>query len=159
MSDSWDLFMDALVQESGALSAMNAAALELTGALVARDPEAIAQAERALDASRQLYSKAAGVRRSMQVRGFGAATLRQVCAHAPRHLAATFNARLSELVTLSISLGITIANNKSLILAGMERLLQVTTALQRASNEEPGTYRRRGFVPPPSNSVLVSSRA
>jgi hypothetical protein len=54
---------------------------------------------------------------------------------------------------------ITSGNNKSLIAAGMERLIKITTAMQKAANAEPQTYKRRGFIPPPTNSVLLSSRA
>jgi hypothetical protein len=68
------------------------------------------------------------------------------------------NQRLVELTTTSISLGITTSNNKALILSGMDRLMKVTAALQKAHSDGPGTYKRRGVVPPPSNSVLMSSK-
>jgi hypothetical protein len=95
----------------------------------------------------------------MQARGFGKMSLRQVCTYAPRRFAATFNQRLYELATMSIGVRITTNNNKALIVGGLDRLMKVTSALQRAASQGPGTYRRRGFVPPPTNSVLVSSKA
>ncbi|MEO9170399.1 MAG: hypothetical protein ABI278_04425 [Candidatus Aquilonibacter sp.] len=140
------------------LARMNEAALRLTRALVESLVEAIFETEQELDNARRAYQSACGKRRGMQVRGFGTMTLRQVCAYAPRNMRLPLNSRLSELSTGSISLGITMNNNKALIASGMERIMKVTSALQKATNDGPGTYRRRGFVPPPSNSVLVSSQ-
>ena len=157
MTDSWETFIAALADESALLAQMNAAAVKLTDALVQSEPDGIASAERALESARKVYVTAAGRRRGMQTRGFGTLTLRQVCAYAPRPLAAQIGQRLVELTTGSISLGITVNNNKALIASGMERLMKVTSVLQKAASDAPGTYKRRGFVPPPSNSVLVSS--
>ncbi len=159
MNDSWESFAGALQEESLALGRVNEAALALTKALVYNEIEAIGIAERDLDAARKLFQAAAGKRRGMQVRGFGRLTLRQVCAYAPRKMLPYFNHRLSELATRSISLRITTENNKSLIVSGMDRLIKVTCALQKAAAEKTGTYKRRGYVAPPSNSVLVSSNA
>jgi hypothetical protein len=159
VSDSWETFAGALQEESAALSRVHDAALRLTRALVQSSPEEITLTERALDGARRAYQTSASKRRGMQTRGFGQMTLRQVCAYAPRRLGAVMNQRLYELTTLSIGLKITANNNKALIVGGLDRLVQVTSALQRAANEGPKTYRRRGFVPPPTNSVLVSSRA
>ena len=159
MSDSWDTFIAALGEESAALGRVHAAASELTKVLVGGTPAEIMTAERVLDGARRAYQASSGKRRAMQNRGFGRMTLRQVCGYAPRRLAPAINQRLYELTTLSIGLRISANNNKALIVGGLDRLMQVTTALQKAANEGPRTYRRRGFIPPPSNSVLVSSKA
>jgi hypothetical protein len=159
VSDSWDAFATALLEESRQLRIVHGYALKLQEALVARDVGNIAAAERDLDESRKTYQSASGKRRGMQVRGFGTLTLRQVCAYAPRAMWPVLNQRVVELTTTSISLGITNNNNKALIMNGMTRLMKVTAALQKAANDGPGTYKRRGFVPPPTNSVLVSSKA
>ncbi len=159
MNDSWETFIAVLGDEASLLSNVHDAAQRLTRALVANELDEVAAAERALDAARQGYQTASAKRRGMQVRGFGNLTLRQVCAYAPRNLWPTLNQRLTELTTTSIALGITNNNNKSLIMSGMQRLMKVTSALQAASNDGPRTYKRRGIVAPPSNSVLVSSKA
>ena len=159
MNDSWDAFAAALTEETTLLARLNDAALRLTQALVASDVELISAAERQVDSARQAYQSASGKRRGMQVRGFGTLTLRQVCAYAPRAMWPMLGARVNELTTTSIALGITTNNNKALILGGMDRLMKVTSALQKAHNDGPGTYKRRGHVPPPTNSVLVSSKA
>lgn len=159
MSDSWEAFAVALQEESAALGRVHEAAMRLTKALVVNSPADITACERALDGARKAFATSSGKRRGMQTRGFGQMTLRQVCAYAPRRFAPVLNQRLYELTTLSIGLKITGNNNKALIAGGLDRLMQVTSALQQARNEGPKTYRRRGFVPPPTNSVLVSSRA
>ncbi|HVA34442.1 MAG TPA: hypothetical protein VNG31_09855 [Candidatus Baltobacteraceae bacterium] len=159
MSDSWETFATALQDESAALARVHDAALKLTKALVKSTAEEILVAERGLDGARRAYQTLSVKRRGMQTRGFGKMSLRQVCAYAPRRLMPTFNQRLYELTTYSIGLRITSSNNKALIAGGLDRLMKVTAALQRAANEGPRTYRRRGFVPPPTNSVLLSSRA
>ncbi len=159
MNDSWDAFAAALQDEAVLLGRVQEFAQRLTQALVENDVTRIAQAERDLDAARQAYQSASAKRRGMQVRGFGALTLRQACAYAPRAMWPVLNQRIVELTTTSIALGITTNNNKALITSGMERLMKITSALQKAASDGPGTYKRRGFVPPPSNSVLVSSKA
>ena len=159
MTDSWDAFAAALQEESTLLMRLQDIAQRLTQALVANDLEQISNAERELDSARQAYQSASGKRRGMQVRGFGSLSLRQVCGYAPRAMWPVLGQRIAELTTTSIALGITTNNNKSLIIGGMERLMKVTSALQKAHNDGPGTYKRRGFLPPPSNSVLVSSKA
>ncbi len=158
MTDSWDFFVAALAEEATLLARMNESAQRLTRALVASEAEAIFSTEQELDGARRAYQSACGKRRGMQVRGFGTMTLRQVCAYAPRNMRMPLNQRLTELTTGSIALGITANNNKALIASGMERLMKITSALQKATSDGPGTYKRRGFVPPPSNSVLVSSK-
>jgi hypothetical protein len=159
VSDSWDAFSAALLDEAMLLRRVHDAALALTAALVARNVTQISETERSLDGARRAHLTASGKRRGMQVRGFGTLTLRQVCAYAPRTMWPTLNQRVVELTTTSISLGITNNNNKALIMNGMDRLMKVTAALQKAANDGPGTYKRRGYVPPPTNSVLVSSSA
>ncbi len=159
MSDSWEAFATALSEESQLLRRTHDAALALTKALVRSDAVEILECERGLDSARRAYHSASGKRRGMQIRGFGSLTLRQVCLYAPRPLWPTLNQRLVELTTTSIGLRITNNNNKALIQSGMQRLVKITTALQKAANDTPGTYKRRGFVPPPTNSVLVSSKA
>ncbi len=158
MSDSWELFAKALGAESDALRVLGERAQVLSKTLVQLDAEQILAAQKALEEARESFSKAASERRAMQVRGFGTMTLRQVCSYAPRALALEMNQRLAELMTTSIGVTITNNNNKALIAGGMDRLVKTTLAMQRAASE-PGTYRRRGFVAPPSNSVLVSSKA
>jgi hypothetical protein len=159
MTDSWESFASALQDESAALARVHDTALKLTQALVRNKPSEITLADRALDGARRAYATTSAKRRGMQARGFGNMALRQVCAYAPRRFAPAFNQRLYELTTLSIGLKITANNNKALIASGLDRLMRVTSAIQRAASQGPKTYRRRGFIPPPTNSVLVSSRA
>lgn len=158
MSDSWEHFAKALGAESEALRVLGERAQVLSKALVQLDADQVLAAQKALEEARESFSKAASERRAMQVRGFGTMTLRQVCSYAPRALAWEMNQRLAELMTTSIGVTITNNNNKALIAGGMDRLVKTTLAMQRAASE-PSTYRRRGFVAPPSNSVLVSSKA
>ena len=159
MTDSWEAFSTALHEESAALARVADAAQKLTRALVRSTPNEILVAEQALDAAGRGYQTLSSKRRSMQTRGFGKMSLREVCAYAPRRLRGPLNQRLYELTTLSIGMRISANNNKALIAGGLDRLMKVTAALQRAANEGPKTYRRRGFIPPPNNSVLLSSRA
>jgi hypothetical protein len=157
-ADSWDAFAAALVDESAALRRLCGAAQHLTSVLVSGSPDDIVEADRQLNVARTLYNGVSGKRRNMQVRGFGTMTLQQVCQYAPRHLSAQVNQRLAELTYGSISLGITIGNNKSLIVAGLERLVKTTSKLQETMTERTGVYKRRGYVAPPGASVLVSSK-
>ncbi len=158
MSDSWETFAAAMHEESRALHGLNVAALGLTRVLVHGDPEKILAADRALNAARAEHQAACGKRRGMQVRGFGSMTLQQVCAYAPRPVAAQISARLAELRYGARALGITNSNNKSLIASGIERLVKVTAKLQETATERTGVYKRRGYVAPPGASVLVSSK-
>ncbi|HZT11292.1 MAG TPA: hypothetical protein VFA29_00680 [Candidatus Baltobacteraceae bacterium] len=157
-SDSWDAFNMALWEESVGLQRVNAAAYHLTTVLVNGDPEAITQADRSLNAARVEHQAASAKRRGMQVRGFGNMTLQQVCLYAPPHMVAHLSQRLSELRYGSIALGITLNNNKSLIVAGLDRLMKITGKLQETMTERSGVYKRRGFVAPPGASVIVSSK-
>ncbi|MFN2448631.1 MAG: hypothetical protein ABR508_02390 [Candidatus Baltobacteraceae bacterium] len=155
--DSWDAFAGMLGDEAAALSRLNAAALYLTQVLVDGTPDGILEADRQLNSARTAHAAASAKRRGMQVRGFGQMTLQQVCNYAPRHLWPRFNQRLAELTYGSISLGITLGNNKSLIVAGLERLVKITSKLQENMSERTGVYKRRGFVAPVAASVLMSS--
>lgn len=159
MKDSWEIFLAALGDESETLNRVHTAALSLTQALVDGSPTMIRDAERSLESARVAFTSASSRRRGIQIRGFGQLGLHAVCGYAPRRLSQAFFGRISELTTHSIGLKITSNNNKALIAAGMERLVNITGAMQKAASDGAGTYKRRGFVPPPSNSVLVSSRA
>jgi hypothetical protein len=155
----WQKFADLLAEENRLLGALSEAALRLTDALVANDPEAIDAAERRVEAQRVLHGTAYAQRVAMQRRGFGTLTLHQVCAYAPPALRRAMYGCVHELGIRGISLKLTVSNNKALILAGMERLARTVAVLQRAGTEQTGTYRRRGVVPPPDGSVIVSRRA
>lgn len=158
MSDSWEAFAGALQDEAAAMHRLNTAALALTQVLVDGTPEAIMDADRGLNEARNAHQSASAKRRGMQVRGFGSMSLQQVCSYAPPHLTGQLNQRMAELAYGSISLGITITNNKSLIVAGLERLVKTTSKLQESMTERTGVYKRRGYVAPPGASVLMSSK-
>ncbi|MDB5093347.1 MAG: hypothetical protein JWO85_1448 [Candidatus Eremiobacteraeota bacterium] len=155
----WQKFGELLSEESRLLGDLGNAALGLTQALVDNDPEAIERAERRVEAQLVLHASAYGQRIGMQQRGFGKLTLPQVCAYAPPPLRRAMQASVQEITVRGIALRITVSNNKALILAGMERLARTVAVMQRAGTEQPGTYKRRGTVPPPSGSVIVSRRA
>lgn len=155
----WQRFAELLAEENRLLGALGHAALRLTDALVANDPDGIEAAERRVEAQRVLHGTAYAQRIAMQRRGFGQLTLTQVCAYAPPALRRTMYGTVHELGTRGIALKLTVSNNKALILAGMERLARTVAVLQRAGTEQTGTYRRRGVVPPPDGSVIVSRRA
>jgi hypothetical protein len=147
-----------LQDEADAMRQLNTAALSLTQVLIDGTPEAIMKADGDLNDARSAHQAASARRRGMQVRGFGSMTLRQVCSYAPRHLSAQMNQRLAELTYGSVSLGITLTNNKSLIVAGLDRLVKTTAKLQESMTERTGVYKRRGYVAPPGASVIVSSK-
>ena len=155
----WQTFCELLAEESRLLGELGDAALRLTDALVENDADAIELAERRVEAQRVLHGTAYAQRIAMQRRGFGTLTLPQVCAYAPPALRRRLYGSSHEITTRGIALGITVSNNKALILAGMERLARTVAVLQRAGTEQTGTYRRRGVVPPPDGSVIVSRRA
>jgi hypothetical protein len=155
----WQTFSELLAQESLRLGELGTATLVLTEALVANDSDAIETAERRVEARRLLHGTAYAERVAMQRRGFNTLTLAQVCAYAPPALRRGLQATAHEISTRTIGLQITVQNNKSLILAGMERLARTVAVLQRAGTEQTGTYRRRGVVPPPDGSVIVSRKA
>lgn len=158
-SDSWDVFVEALRHEAELLAKLETSSLELTSALVERDIARIESVNARLERDWMAHQSASRKRQGMQRRGFGAMNLRQVVAYAPRPLAMRARGYCSELTYRAISLGITTQNNKQLLISGMDRLLKVVMLLQRASAEQPRTYRRRGLIAPPDNSVLVSSKA
>jgi hypothetical protein len=155
----WQKFAQLLGEENRLLAELNAAALALTDALVKNEPEAIDHAERRLEAQRVLHGTAYAQRIAMQRAGFGTLTLEQVCAYAPGTLRRWMYGTVHQIVTRGTELRLTVANNKALILAGLERLARTVAVLQRAGTEQTGTYRRRGIVPPPEGSVIVSRRA
>lgn len=157
-SDSWEAFGMALRDEAESLRRLNAAALHLTQVLVDGSPEAILESDRALNAARVVHQTACSRRRGMQARGFGEMSLQQVCRYAPRHVAPYLHKCLAEITYGSISLGITISNNKSLIVAGLQRLVDVTHKMQEHATERTGIYKRRGYVAPPGASVIMSSK-
>lgn len=157
-ADSWEAFGIALRDEVESLRRLNAAALHLTQVLVDGSPEAILESDRTLNAARELHQAACSKRRGMQARGFGRMSLEQVCRYAPRHIAPYLHRCHSDLTYGSISLGITISNNKSLIVAGLQRLVSVTQKIQEQASERTGVYKRRGYVAPPGASVLVSNK-
>jgi hypothetical protein len=155
----WQKFADLLFAESRMLGELGDAALGLTDALVVNEPDAIESAERRVEGRRVLHGTMYAQRIAMQRRGFGTLTLPQVCAYAPPALRRSMYATMHEIDTRGIALKLTVSNNRALILAGMERLARTVAVLQRAGTEQTGTYRRRGVVPPPDGSVIVSRRA
>jgi hypothetical protein len=158
VSDPWDLFGGMVDEEAETLQRLNDAALALTRVLVSGSPEAIANADRDLNQARIAHQHASAKRRSMQVRGFGSMPLQQVCAYAPRPVAIRLSQKIAELRYGAISLRLTIENNKSLIVAGLDRLIGITSRLQESASERTGVYKRRGYVAPPGASVIVSSK-
>jgi hypothetical protein len=159
MSDSWDSFAEVLTEETRAMSHLHAAALELTNALVTAGPNEIRQVTENVEKCRRDHARHAVARRSMQRRGFGKMSLREVGNYAPRQFHTLFQTRLYELHYFAASLRITNDNNKALVVAGMDRLLKIVDVLQRAASEQTGTYRRRGLKPKKDASVIVSQRA
>jgi hypothetical protein len=155
----WQTFATLLGEENRLMAELNSAALALTDALVKNEPDVIDAAERRLEAQRVLHGTAYAQRVAMQKAGFGALTLEQVCAYAPTPLRRWMYGTVHQIVTRGTELRLTVANNKALILAGLERLARTVAVLQRAGTEQTGTYRRRGIVPPPDGSVIVSRRA
>ena len=157
--NAWKRFGYLLSEENRLLGELGQKALILTDALVANVPEQIESAERHLEAARLLHATAYNARMSMQKSGFGGLTLQQVCAYAPPALRREFYNLSHQITVRGIALRMTVSNNKALILAGLERLARTVAIMQRASTEQTGTYKRRGIIPPPEGSVLVSRRA
>jgi len=158
-ADSWRAYGDMLAAENKALAQLGSAALEMTQALAGGKPAAIEAADKKVNAYRVVFTVAHDRRMQMQKRGFGDLTLAQVCHYAPAPMRRPLAALVRDMEIRGIALRITISNNKALILAGMERLQRVVRVLQESMSEKPGTYKRRGVVPPPSGSVLVSRKA
>ena len=155
----WQNYAELVFRENSALAELGTAALNLTQALIANDPDAIEHAERHLEAWRLRHAAAYTERTGMQRRGFGELTLAQVASYAPPALRARLNAAAHEMHTRTIALQLTVSNNKALILAGLERLARTVAFMQKVGTEQTGTYRRRGIIPPPDGSVIVSRRA
>src|ERR1700722_1068000 len=155
----WQQFARLVGEENRRLAELNAAALRLTDALAGNDPAAIDAAERRLEGQRVRHGTAFAQRIAMQRTGFGTLTLEQVSAYAPGSLRRWLHGTVQQLATRGPELRLTVSNNKSLFLAGLERLARTVAVLQRAGTEQTGTYRRRGIVPPPEGSVIVSRRA
>lgn len=155
----WQKFAELLGEENRLLGELTGAAMRLTDALVNNEPAAIEAAERRLEAQRVLHGTAYAQRVAMQRRGFGTLTLEQVCAYAPGPLRRWMYGTVHQIVTRGTELRLSVSNNKALILAGLERLARTVAVLQRAGTEQTGTYRRRGIVPPPEGSVIMSRRA
>jgi hypothetical protein len=158
-AESWGGFADALRQECAELARVEDISLALTSALIERNASRIGSVNEQLEAARVAHQAMQAKRHAMQRRGFGELPLTKVIDYAPRAVAMKLRGYSSQLAYRAISIGITTRNNKSLILAGMDRLLKVVTLLQRTASDQPRTYRRRGVVPPPDNSVLVSRKA
>jgi len=159
MSDSWNSFADMLRAERDQIRVLNVIAMELTNALVENDTTAISLAERKLEVEQSRHNAVFLRRVETQKRGFGDMTIASVIAYAPREIAWNLYGDMCEIQVSTRGLALTNENNKSLILAGMDRLMRTVAFIQRAGTEQPGTYKRRGTVPPPDGSVLVSRRA
>jgi hypothetical protein len=155
----WQSFAKLLGEENRLLAELNVAALKLTEALVANVPEQIDGAERRLEAQRVLHGVAYAQRIAMQKQGFGDLTVQQVCAYAPPTLRRWMHGTVHQIGIRGIELKLTVSNNKALILAGLERLARTVALLQSTATEQTGTYRRRGVIPPPEGSVIVSRKA
>jgi len=159
MNDSWNSFADMLRAERDQLRVLNTVAVELTNALVEDNAEAISLAERKLEVEQSRHNAVFVRRTETQKRGFGDMSIASVIAYAPREIAWNLYGDMCEIQVSTHALGITNENNKALIVAGMDRLMKTVAIIQRAGTEQPGTYKRRGTVPPPDGSVLVSRRA
>jgi hypothetical protein len=159
MSASWDGFRALLAEEARLLGELGTAALVMTNALVTRDLDAINAAERRLEGQRIMHQNAQRRRLQMQRTGFGELTLEQVCAYAPGPMRRVFLNLSRDLTIKGISLAITVNNNKALLIAGMDRLQKTVQAIHDSMTESTGTYKRRGTVPRPQGSVIVSRKA
>ncbi len=159
MSDSWQSFVSTLSAEAALLAAVGECALTLTEALVQNDPDAIERAERKLDYHRREHFNALEERMAMQRRGFGDLRLAAIAQYAPPPIRLQLDGCIADLRSRAVSLSLTNQNNRVLIAAGMDRLRKTVSILQHSAAEKPGTYKRRGIVPPTDASVLVSQRA
>ena len=159
MSASWEGFRALLQEETRLLGELNNMALTMTDALVQRDIEKLNITERRLEGQRILHEQARRKRVEMQRAGFGELTLEQVCTYAPAPMRRGFLQLSRELTIRGISLAMTLHNNKTLIIAGMDRLQKTVQLIHDAMVESTGTYKRRGNVPKPSGSVIVSRKA
>jgi len=155
MSDSWESFIEILGRECAAFGAVNEKALEMSVALVQNVPERIHETQRALESARKGLVSARSQRRAMQQRGFGNMSLKKVCRFAPPPAAAQISARMRQLTYYTIKLDLINSNNRALILGAMERLMAIVAVMRRVQMQ-PLTYKRRGMVPPPDRSMIVS---
>jgi len=156
---SWQAFADALGDENQSLAELGAAALAMTSALVFGTAGEIAAVDLRVDLQRIRHAQAHGRRMTMMRSGFGELTLREVCGHAPAPLRRAVFTSLRELRTRGIALQITVANNKTLINAGLTRIAKTNAVMQECLSEQTGTYRRRGKMVSPSASLIVSRKA
>ena len=156
---SWQLFADALAEESESLGELGAAALAMTSALVFGPAAKIEASDRSVEAQRIRHAHAHLRRVTMMKSGFGDLTLRQVCGYAPAPLRRNVFSSLRDLRTRGIALQITVANNKALINAGLARIASTIAVMQKALSEQTGTYRRRGTLAKPNGSLIVSRKA
>lgn len=158
MSDSWESFVETLAQECAAFGAVNERALELSDALVQNSAEKIHATQRGLEDARKQLVAVRSRRRGMQNRGFGNLSLKKVARYAPPAIRAQILVRLRELTYYSIKLDLVNSNNRALILGAMERLMAIVAVMRRVQLQ-PLTYKRRGVVPPPEHSMIVSHEA
>jgi hypothetical protein len=159
VSASWDAFRTLLQEECRLLGDLSTAAMALTDALVNNDVERIGATERRLEGQRVVHLQAQRQRLAMQKTGFGDLTLEQVCAYAPGPMRRVFQGISRDMTIKSISLAMTVGNNKALIFAGLERLEKTVALIQASMTETTGTYKRRGTVSKPAGSVIVSRNA
>ena len=157
MNDSWQSFVDALAQECAAFGALNERALEMSVALVQNVPEKIHATQRGVEDARKALVAIRSRRRAMQQRGFGNMTLKKVSRYAPPAMAAQIQTRTRQLRYYTIKLELINSNNRALILGAMERLMAIVAVMRRVQMQ-PLTYKRRGVVTPPDNSMIVSHK-
>ena len=155
MNDSWESFVEALGRECAAFGAVNEKALEMSVALVQNVPERIHETQRALETARKGLVSARAQRRAMQQRGFGNMSLKKVMKFAPPAIGAQLAMRMRQLQYYTIKLDLINSNNRALILGSMERLMAIVAVMRRVQMQ-PLTYKRRGMVPPPDRSMIVS---
>lgn len=155
MNDSWESFIDALTEECAAFGAVNEKALEMSVALVQNVPERIHATQRSLEDARKGFVAARARRRAMQQRGFGSLGLQKVAKYAPPASAQQIVARTRQLRYFTTKLELINSNNRALILGAMERLMAIVAVMRRVQMQ-PLTYKRRGIVPPPERSMIVS---
>ncbi|MBV8602951.1 MAG: hypothetical protein JO359_15415 [Candidatus Eremiobacteraeota bacterium] len=158
MSDSWQSFLDTLSEECRLFNALNEKALALSNALVANVPEVILAAQTELEQARKAMVAMKSRRRAMQQRGFGNMPLASVCQFAPPQIADGLKRRAKELVYHTTALELINSNNRALILGAMERLMAILGVMRRAQGA-PLTYKRRGIMPLPDRSMIMSHNA
>jgi hypothetical protein len=158
MNDSWAAFVEVLTQEADAFAVVNERALRLSAALVENSPENIHAAQRALEEARKQLVGLRSRRRGMQLRGFGNLPLKKVARYAPPAAGSRIVAQMRRLRQCTIQLELVNSNNRALILGAMERLMAIVAVMRRAQMQ-PLTYKRRGIVPPPDHSMIVSHKA